>query len=134
MSSLGENLLLQGQQLREQGKTFEALDCLNRALEVFVSEQDYSRFSHTLLDRAICWQHLYLFNNKDIAFAILYKKDSEAMMEIVQEKNLSNELTQAYFTNAKAYLMFKDYPKAIELFKKSIDGLKESQVAQKGDF
>lgn len=129
----GEQLLLQGQQLREQGKTFEALDFLNRALEAFAQEQDYARFAHALLDRGICWQHLYQFNGNDFGFAALYKKDAEAMLEIVVAKQASQELGQAYFMNAKAAVVFKEYDKAIAFFIKAIENIRD-RPAQKGDW
>lgn len=131
---IGEQLLLQGQQLREQGKTLEALDFLNRALEAFIREQNYSRFAHALLDRAICWQHLYQFNNNDFAFAVLYKKDAEAMLEIVRAKNIRDELAGVYFISGKAQMLFNEYGQAVDFFSKAVENISANRKAQKGDW
>ena len=129
-----EELLLQGQILREQGKTFEALDYLNKALEAFAKEKNYARFAHALLDRAICWQHLYQFNNNDPGFAVLYKKDAEAMLEVLENNHIKEELSGAYFINARAASLFGDFGKAIKFFKKALELLPSSMAAQRGDW
>ncbi len=61
-----------------------------------------------ILDRAICYQHLYQFYENHRGFAVLYKKDAEAMLEIVEAEKL-DELDQAYFINAKARVLFREY-------------------------
>jgi tetratricopeptide (TPR) repeat protein len=129
-----EQLLLEGQTLREQGKTFEAIDKLNRALDAFAAEKNYARFAHALLDRGICWQHLYQFHGNDPAFAILYKKDAEAMLEVLQSQNISEELDGAYFMNAKAAVIFKDYDKAVGFFQRALERLSKEKNAQRGDW
>jgi tetratricopeptide (TPR) repeat protein len=130
----GEKLLLQGQRLRERGKTLEALNVLNIALEAFVKEKNYARFTHALLDRAICWQHLHQFNNNDFAFAILYKKDAEAMLEIVKAKNIKTQIAEAYFINGKAQMFFANYKQAEDFFSKALKKLSVSKKAQRGDW
>jgi hypothetical protein len=44
----GEQLLKEGQDLRERGETQAALAKLNEALEAFAAENDMARFAHTL--------------------------------------------------------------------------------------
>ncbi len=130
----GEELLKLGQDAREAGRTFEALDLLNRSLEVFAREKDLARFAHVLLDRGICWQHLYQFNHNDPGFAVLYKKDAEAMLEILLSQHLNEELDGAYYMNAKAASLYGDYAKAVELFRLAIQHLPQTRLAQKGDW
>jgi tetratricopeptide (TPR) repeat protein len=129
-----EKKLLLAQQLREQGKTLQALDALNSALLAFAAQRNYSRFSHALLDRTICWQHLYQFNNNDIVYAVLHKKDAESMLEIVQNKNIKKELSGAYFVNAKANMLYADYGKAVNFFTKALKKLSPNKKMQKGDW
>ena len=134
MQTSGEQLLLQGQQLREAGKTLEAIDYLNKAMQTFVIEHNYARFAHALLDRGICWQHLYQLNENNIAFAILYKKDAEAMLDLLTIKNIDEELDGAYFMNAKAAMVFGEYQMAVEFFNKAIEKLSPKKNAQRGDW
>lgn len=134
MNDKANELLKQGQQLRENGQTFEALDAINRSLDFFSYVQDYSGFAHAILDRAICWQHLYQFHNNDYGFAVLYKKDAESMLEIVEAKNITTQEAGAYFINAKAMMLFDNYDQAIENFNLSIAKMTTDRNAQKGDW
>lgn len=130
----GEEFLLKGQQAREAGRTFEALDFLNHALDVFILEKNYARFAHALLDRGICWQHLYQFHGNDPCFAVLYKKDAEAVLEILQSQKIEQELDGAYFMNAKAASLFGDFTQAVEFFTQAIQHLPDENQVQKGDW
>ena len=130
----GEKLLLEGQQLREQGRTLEAIDSLNRAINEFAIQHDHARFAHAILDRAICYQHLYQFTGNDFGYAVLYRKDAEAMLTIVEAENIEVERDQAYFMNAKASSIFADYPSAIGFFTRAIESMPEARAAQKGDW
>ncbi len=130
----GKELLIEGEELRESGKTLEALDKINRSLDAFSFEQNYGGFAHALLARAICWQHLYQFHNLDFGFATLSKKDAEAMLEIVKEKNIVEEVSGAYFWNAKAALIFGEYIKAVEMFETALQKMTPGRNAQKGDW
>jgi tetratricopeptide (TPR) repeat protein len=127
----GEDMLLQGQQLREQGRTVEALDKLHQALIAFAQEQNYGRFAHTLLDRAICWQHLYHVHGFE-GFLNLFIKDAEAMLELVQTHGIAEELAGACYMQAKALLMVKNYPAAVVWYKQALEKVK--QKSQYGDW
>jgi tetratricopeptide (TPR) repeat protein len=133
MANTGKELLIVGQTLREQGKTFEALDMINQSLDAFAKEQNDADFAHALIDRAICWQHLWQFSDY-LGFAVLYRKDAEAVLELVKSKNIDREEAGAYFINAKAAVIFGDYKKAVELFEIAISKMSPDRSAQKGDW
>jgi tetratricopeptide (TPR) repeat protein len=132
--SAGEQLLLEGQRLREAGETLEAIGSITRAIVEFSDEHNRARLAHALLDRAICYQHLCQSHGNDPAFAVLCKKDAEAMLEIAEAEKIEDELDQAYFINAKAALLFGDHTKAVELFRLAIEKISRVRAAQMGDW
>ena len=133
MGKDGENLLLEGQQLREAGLTYDAVAKLNAAMAQFISDEDFARYAHALLDRAICWQHLYQETGDGI-FVILFQSDAETMLKIAESKNLDSELFQAYFANGKANMLQKDYAQAVEFYRQAIGAMPAGHEAQKGDW
>jgi tetratricopeptide (TPR) repeat protein len=131
---LGQASLEKGQKLREAGETLEAIDAINRSIAVFASEKNYSAFAHAILDRAICWQHLYQFYDNDFGYAVLYKKEAEGMLEIVLEKKIQKELALAFYINAKAQMIYGNYKKAVELFNQALKNISPDRKAQRGDW
>lgn len=129
-----EQLLKQGQDLRETGQTLEAIDKFNQALDAFATDRNHAQFVHALLDRAICWQHLSQFHGNDFSFAVLFKKDAEAAIEIVEMRNIEKELATTLFMNAKAAMMFGDFDHAAEVFHKAISNMTPDRQAQRGDW
>ena len=120
--------------MRESGQTLDALDMIHRALEQFVVEKNYAGQAHCLLSRAICWQHLYQFHASEPVYASLYRKDAEAMLEIVLSKQIANETANAYYITAKAQMMMGNFDRAATLFQDALKYLDPARQAQAADW
>lgn len=119
-------------QLREAGKTLEALDLYNRVIVNYQMAGNYQGILNALTGRVISWQHLYN-PSKDRVFAVFAQKDVEAMVEIAKEHNITEKQHTIQFLLGKAKMLLKDYAGAEKAFKLATEMYPEKN-AQSGDW
>lgn len=127
-----KNLLLLGEQLREEDRHDEAVCHLTLALAKFQKEKSYAGIIDSLKGRVLTWKHYFLLTN-DYSYAILAKKDSEAMLAIAQEKKLKDKLSTSYFRLGEIDMLYEDYASAINNYQNALKHFSGIQ-AEKGDF
>jgi tetratricopeptide (TPR) repeat protein len=130
----GENLLREGQDLREKADPVKSIDVFNHALEVYAKEGNFERFAHTLLDMALAYQQLSQANNNSREFVRLCESSAAAMLKIVEERGLESKKSEAYFINGKAKSLLAEYRLAADYYRKAIDYIAPEKQAQKGDW
>ncbi|MFI5342734.1 MAG: tetratricopeptide repeat protein [Chlamydiales bacterium] len=118
--------------LREEGKTAEALDLYNRALISFQKEHDYKGILEVLCGRLISWQHLFN-HEEDKVYAILARKEAEAMLSIAEEYQIHDKDYLIHFLFGKTWIFLKDFPSAQIEYSKAIE-LYPLENAEKGDW
>ncbi|MEK7450887.1 MAG: hypothetical protein AAB662_03055 [Patescibacteria group bacterium] len=117
---------------REEDKHLEALRLMEEALMEYASKSDNSGIAMAIVDRALIYKHLFLLSSQK-AFAILMKKDAEACLEIAQNFSLRKLYGVAYFRLGETHMLFEDYEKAEENYRKSLDSYTGTN-AEKGDY
>ncbi len=127
-----ESLQHQADVLREEGKTLEALNLYNQALVDYQKRHDYNGVLGVLTGRLISWQHLYN-HGEDKVYAILARKEAEAILAIAQEQGIHDRDYLIHFLLGKSCIFLKDFPCAEVEFKKAID-LYPHDNAEKGDW
>lgn len=118
--------------VREEGKTLEALDLYNQALVGFQQKHDYCGVLDALIGRLISWQHLYNHEN-DPLFAVLARKEAEAMLAIAQEYSIHDRDRLIHFFLGKSSVFLHDYPAAESEFALAV-ALYPQENAEKGDW
>lgn len=125
-------LLTQADTLREEGKTLEALNLYNQTLVDSQKQRDYNGVLGALTGRLISWQHLYN-HGEDKVYAILARKEAEAMLAIAQEYGIHDKDYLIHFLLGKSCIFLKDFKCAEGEFRKAID-LFPYDSAEKGDW
>lgn len=118
--------------LREEGKTLEALNLYNRALVAYEQQHDYKGLLTVLTGRLISWQHLYNHGEEKV-YAILARKEAEAMEAIANEYGVHDRDDQIHFFLGKTAIFLKEYPTAEKEFKKALE-LYPYDNAERGDW
>lgn len=118
--------------LREDGKTLEALNLFNIALVKYQSQKDILGVIRSIGGRLICWQHLFN-RTKDRIFAILAKAEASAMWEIIEFHKLYSQEFQAHFFLGKSYVLLNDYRMAEKEYLKAVE-LYPLDDSRKGDW
>lgn len=127
-----ENLLVLGEELREVERHDEAICYLSLAIAKFQRDKLYAKMVDALKGRVLVWKHFFLLTN-DYSYAILAKKDAEAMLAIAQEKKIKTKLSTSFFRLGEVDMLYKNYDSAIANYQKArkyFSGIK----AEKGVF
>jgi tetratricopeptide (TPR) repeat protein len=111
-TTLAQKLHLKGLTLREEDKHTEALKYLKEALIEYHKEGDFRGLIDALKDRCLTYKHFFLLT-KDEAYAVLAKKDAEAMLKTAKEFNLKDKLSTSYFRLGEIAMLSLDYQTAI---------------------
>jgi tetratricopeptide (TPR) repeat protein len=127
-----EELHQRGWRLREKDQHLEALGYLDRAVVGYQKEGNYRGLIDALKDRCLTWKHLFLLDG-DLVYAILSKKDAEAMLVIAQEKGLKDKFHTSYFRLGETATLFTDYPSAVEYFSKALKTY-QGPLSEEGDY
>lgn len=127
-----QTLQKQADDLREEGKTAEALDLYNRALIGFQKKHDYRSILSVLCGRLISWQHLFNLE-EDKVYAILARKEAEAMLSIAEEYQIHDKDYLIHFLFGKTWIFLKDFPAARIEYTKAIEQYPLDN-AEKGDW
>jgi tetratricopeptide (TPR) repeat protein len=122
----------QAEIVREDGKTLEALNLFNEYIVESQLSGNYNDVLSGLMGELICWQHQFN-RTKDRVYAILAKKNAEAMIEIAEEHKIPDVEYKLHFFLAKSYVLLKDYPSAVTEYRRSVE-LFPTDNAEKGDF
>jgi len=69
----------------------------------------------------------------DFSLAIIAKHDALSGLEIAEKFNLKDQIYRCYFRLGEMEMLFKNYKKAVNYYKKSLS-LYPNEDAQKGDF
>jgi len=117
--------------LREEGRTLEALDLYNQALVDFQQNHDYNGILAALSGRLISWQHLFN-HEEDRVYAILARKEAEAILAIAQEHNIHDKDLLIHFLLGKSCIFLKDFKCAEMEFTQTV-ALCPQDSAEKGD-
>ncbi len=132
MAESGEAIQKKADTLREEGKTIEALSLYNEALLLYQKGEDYRGVLRVLSGRLISWQHLYNHGENKL-FAILARKEAEAMLEVSQHYKIEGQDHLNYFFYGKTCIFLKDFKSAEEAFRKAVD-LFPDESGEKGDW
>jgi tetratricopeptide (TPR) repeat protein len=121
----------QADSLREEGKSLEALNLYNQALVSYQHANNYEGVLNTLAGRLISWQHLYN-HDQEYVYAILARKEAEAMLAVAQEYKIHNKDYLIHFLYGKSCIFLKDYPCAEKEYRMAVE-LYTQDNAEKGD-
>ena len=121
-----------GSNAREKDDLNSALLFLDQAILGYQKESNYGGLVDALKDRFLTWKH-YFLNTDDVMFAILARKDAEAMLAISQDKGLSDKLSTSYFRLGEVMMLFEDFQSAVKFYKKSLKYYSGS-LSEKGDY
>jgi tetratricopeptide (TPR) repeat protein len=127
-----EQLHSKGAQFREEDKHQEALQYLTVAIVAYQDVGNFAGLIDALKDRTLTWKHYFLLT-KDKVYAILARKDAEAMLAIAEQYDLNDKLDTAYFRLGEIDMLFEDYPGAINHYQKALDTYR-GPLSEKGDF
>ena len=114
-----ERLLTRALQERESGKAEKSLATLQSAFFLASQQKNHERVVQCFVDRAIVFRHLYE-ERADVLFAILARKDAEAILEMVKMWGVSERLHTAYYLLGQAALLFQEYGEAEKWFFKAL--------------
>lgn len=123
---------LQADQLREEGKTVEALNLYNQALISYQKNLNYGGVLDVLIGRLISWQHLFN-QEEDSVYAILAQKEVEAMLAIAKIYGITEKDHLIHFLLGKSHTFLKDFAAAQAEFTQAID-LYPYDNAEKGNW
>lgn len=127
-----EELRQLADQIREQGRSVIALNIYDQALVKYQERGDYSGVIGVLCGRFISWQHLFN-RGEDKLYAILARKEAEAMLDIAKEYSIQDRDHLLHFLLGKSCILLKDFPSAEAEFKKAIE-LFPGSAPEKGDW
>ena len=114
-----DKILAQARQKIESGQSGAALDLFNKVLFLAQKQKNHERLVQVFVDRCNAFRHLFEATG-DMSFAILARKDAEAVLELVKAWGVSERLHTAYYMLGQAGLLFKDYAIAENYFYKSL--------------
>jgi len=122
----------QAENLREQDKLLEALKLYEEVIYKYQQENNYAGIVEALGGRCLTYKHLFLLSN-DFSLAIIAKHNALSSLEIAEKFNLKDQIYRCYFRLGEMEMLFKNYKKAVNYYKKSLS-LYPNEDAQKGDF
>ncbi len=122
----------QAENLREQDKLLEALKLYEEVIYKYQQENNYVGIVEALGGRCLTYKHLFLLSN-DFSLAIIAKHNALSSLEIAEKFNLKDQIYRCYFRLGEMEMLFKNYKKAVNYYKKSLS-LYPNEDAQKGDF
>ncbi len=117
---------------REEDKHLEALKLMDEALIEYSRKNDNRGIAMAIADRALTYKHLFLLSSQKV-FAILMKKDAETCLDIAQNFNLRELYGVVYFRLGEADMLFGDYGKATDNYRKSLENCTGTN-AERGDY
>lgn len=120
------------EKLREQDKLEEALKLYEEVIIGYQNEKNYSGLVEALGGRCLTYKHLFLLT-EDFCFKNLAYYSALSSLEIAKNYNLKDKIYRSYFRLGEMEILFKNYKKAIEYYKKSLD-LYPQEESEKGDF
>lgn len=131
-ATTGLELQKEGDILREEGKSLNAIDVYNQAIVRYQEDKDYANMLDALTGRLLSWKHLF-YKTEDRIYAIFVKKEVEEMLEIAKEHNLIGRLYLIHFLNGTSAILLKDYSSAEIEFNHAVERY-PSENAEKGDW
>ena len=126
-----EEVQKEADKLREEGKSLMAISLYNESIVGHLKAKDYAGVIEALTGRLLSWKHLF-YKTDDTLYAILVKKEAEAIQEVANFYHVSDRMHLIHFLKATAATLLKDYRNAEEEFRKSIE-LYPNDNAEKGD-
>lgn len=128
----GQDLNIEANKLREEGKTFESLETYNQAFAQLLKEQDYRGVLSVLSGRSIAWKHLF-YREEDPIYAILSLNDVEAMAHISEEYQFGDMEYLIQFLFGQSYILLNDFESAEIAFTRALE-LYPTNSGEKGDW
>lgn len=122
----------QAEVLRENDQHIDALQKLDLAIVLYQQDNDCQGICEALQSRVLTFKHLFLLTH-DFAFATIAQKEAEASFEIAKKTNLKNKFGSCYFRLGEIAMIFEDFPKAIDWYKKALKNY-EGGLSEKGDY
>lgn len=120
------------EKLREQDKLLDALKLYEEVIVGYQNEKNYSGLVEALGGRCLTYKHLFLLSD-DFCFKKIAYYSALSSLEIAQNYNLKDKIYRSYFRLGEMEILQKNYKKAIEYYKKSLD-LYPQEESEKGDF
>jgi len=120
------------EKLREQDKLEEALKLYEEVIVGYQNEKNYSGLVEALGGRCLTYKHLFLLT-EDFCFKNLAYYSALSSLEIAKNYNLKDKIYRSYFRLGEMEILQKNFKKAIEFYKKSLD-LYPQEESEKGDF
>jgi tetratricopeptide (TPR) repeat protein len=127
----GIGLLDQADQLREKGESLKSIQLYDEAIVEAVHHHNNSMLIGALTGRLLAWKHLF-YKTHDRTYALLVKKEAEAMTKIAEEKGLK-ERHLFHYLSATADNLLQDYPSAEKELKLAVEHYPLNN-AEKGDW
>lgn len=127
-----DKILIQARAVTEAGNPAASLDLFNKALLLSEKQKNHERCVQVFVDRAVVFRHLFEHGG-DMTFAVLARKDAEAILELVKAWGVSERLHTAYYMLGQAALLFKEYALAENYFFKALRYFK-GDPAEKGSW
>lgn len=122
----------QADELREAGKTLEAINLYNQVIVAYQEKQDYRGVIEALTGNFLSWKHLY-YKTHDKMYALIAKAEAEKMLAIAKAKQVQNKEHLIHYLLGTAALLLEDYPQAVNELSQAIDQFPRDE-AEKGDW
>ncbi|MFA5025629.1 MAG: tetratricopeptide repeat protein [Candidatus Shapirobacteria bacterium] len=120
------------ERLREQDRLLEALKLYEEIVVGYQKNKNYSGLVESLGGRCLTYKHLFLLSG-DFCFKNLAYYSALSSLDIAKYYKITDKIYRCYFRLGEMEILFENYKKAIEYYKKSLS-LYPQEEAEKGDF
>jgi tetratricopeptide (TPR) repeat protein len=119
-------------ELREANRLLEALSLINKVIEGYIINKDYSALAEAYKDQALIYKHLYLQSNR-ISYLNSAKKSAQAIISTASKHNLTNSFSLGHFTLGEILVLLKEYNKAVDHYNIALNKF-NGPLAEKGNY
>ncbi len=121
----------QAEEQREKDNHFQALKLIQKAIDSYKKEKNFSGLAEAFQSRVLIYKHLYLLE-KDKKYLTSAKKDAALSWQIVRKYKIKEKISSCYFRLGELQMIAKNYPQAENYFQKAVDFF-QGNPAEKGD-
>jgi tetratricopeptide (TPR) repeat protein len=119
-------------ELREANRLPEALSLINKVIEGYIKNNNYSALAEAYKDQALIYKHLYLQSNKN-SYLKNAKKSAEAIISSASKHNLTNSLPLGHFTLGEILVLLKEYKQAVDHYNIALNNF-NGPLDEKGNY
>ncbi len=130
--SVGNELKVKADHLREEGDTLKALDSYNHAIVAYQKEHNYDGIFEALKGRMLAWKHLY-YQDEDPIYVLFLQREAETIAQYVKLMHLEGHDHLVQYLIASAAYHSGDYAKAEKEYREAIH-LYPNEDPEKGDW